>query len=235
MARLPRLAVAGQTHYVVQTGVHGQPLMLDDTDRTALLAALREAAATHQVAVWGYALLPQALHLVVCPAAPEALGRMMQTLGRRYVLAFNRRHQRSGALWGGRFRAAVVEPGAWLLAALARVDRLGQEAGAWSSAAHHLGQAEGHARAPLLADPRELWTLGNTPFERESAWRERLAQGPDTARDDALARAVHGTWVAGSPAFAAEMAALAGRPAAPRRPGRPAKRAPQADTPSGPS
>lgn len=222
MARLPRLAVAGQPHYVVQTGVHGQPLALDDTDRAAMLAALREAAATQRVAVWGYALLPQALHLVVCPATPEGLGRMMQTLGRRYVLAFNRRHQRSGALWGGRFRAAVVEPGAWLLAALARVDRLGQEGGAWSSAPHHLGQA----RDTLLADPHEFWSLGNTPFERESTWRDRLAAGPDPSRDDALARAVHGTWVAGSTAFAAEMAALAGRPGSPRRPGRPAKRRP---------
>lgn len=220
MARLPRLAVAGQPHYVVQTGVHGQPLALDDVDRAAMLAALREAAATQQVAVWGYALLPQALHLVVCPATPEGLGRMMQTLGRRYVLAFNRRHQRSGALWGGRFRAAVVEPGAWLLAALARVDRLGQDSGGWSSAPHHLGRT----RDTLLAEPREFWSLGNTPFERESAWRDRLAEGPDPARDDALARAVHGTWVAGSAAFAAEMTALAGRPGTPRRPGRPAKR-----------
>jgi putative transposase len=219
MARLPRLALAGLPHYVLQTCVHGQPLVRDETDRQNLLAALREAAATCRVAVWAYAVLPQALHLVVCPGSPEGLGRMMQALGRRYVQAFNRRHQRSGALWGGRFRAAVVEPGDWLLAALVRVDRLGLEAEAGSSAGHHLGRC----RDPLLADPPELWALGNTPFERESSWQQRLAAGLDPATESVLARAVHGAWVAGSARFVAQTAAQAGRPAAPRRPGRPSK------------
>jgi len=104
---------------------------------------------------------------------------------------------------------------------LLRVDLLGLAAapgGAWCSAAHHLGQA----RDPHLGEPPEVWALGNTPFERESAWRERLDAGLDAATDAALARAVHGTWAAGSPAFLAEVAAAAGRPTAPRRAGRPA-------------
>ena len=222
MARLPRLSLAGLPHCLQQSAVHGSPLAHDDADRAALLAALHEAAARHDVAVWGYAILPQALHLVVCPSTPDGLGRLMQALGRRYVPGFNHRHGRSGALWAGRFRAAVVEPGAWLLAALLRVDRLGlahEAAGAWSSAAHHLGQR----RDPGLADPPEFWALGNTPFDRETAWRARLDGGLDEATEQALARAVHGTWAAGSPGFLARAAALAGRPVTPRPAGRPAR------------
>lgn len=229
MARLPRLALAGLPHYVVQSAVHGQAMALDDADRQALLAALHEATASQQVAVWGYALLPQALHLLLCPATADGMGRCLQRLGRRYVPAFNRRHQRSGALWAGRFRAAVVEPGPWVLAALLRIEGLGQAAhpgGEWTSAAHHLGQL----RDPHLAELPELWALGNTPFERESAWRERLEAGLDAATEATLARAVHGTWAAGSPGFLAEVAAAAGRPAAPRHAGRPARRSPQQST-----
>jgi putative transposase len=220
MARLPRLALAGQPHLVQQACVHGQALALDDSDRAQLLDALQASARAHGVVLWGYALLPQALHLVVCPASADGLGQFMQTLGRRYVQAFNRRHGRSGALWAGRYRAAVVEPGHWLLAALAQVDRLAAEAAGWSSTAHHLGRRHD----PLLADPPELWTLGNTPFERESAWQQRLDTPPDPTTEAALARAVHGTWVAGSPAFVAATAAALGRPTAPRRAGRPPKR-----------
>jgi putative transposase len=220
MARLPRLALAGQPHYVQQTCVSGQLLALDDTDRQTLLAALQDAARLHQVAVWAYAVLPQELHLMVCPASADGLGRMMQTLGRRYVQAFNRRHQRSGTLWAARFRAAVVEPGAWLLAALARVDRLGREPPGCASAAHHLGQRH----EPWLAEPPEFWSLGNTPFERESVWLQCLDATPEPEVERALARAVHGTWVAGSAAFVAAIADAAGRPGAPRRPGRPLKK-----------
>lgn len=221
MARLPRLSLAGHAHVVEQRCVHGQVLTVDDTDRQNLLVALRDAARAQGVAVWGYAVLPHALHLVLCPATADSLGRAMQTLGRRYVAAFNARHARSGALWAGRFRAAVVQPGEWTLQALARVDRLGQDAGAASSADHHLGRT----RDPLLTDPPELWSLGNTPFERESAWKRRLEQPVDPVQEQALARAVLGAWVAGDAAFVASIADRVGRPAAPRRPGRPRKMA----------
>jgi putative transposase len=216
MARRARLVLPGCPHYVLQSAVHDQLLAQDDADRQTLIDALRDAAAVQGVSVWAYALAGSELHLVVCPANADGLGRMMQMLGRRCVAAFNRRHGRSGALWSGRFRAAVVEPGDWLLDALCRVDSL--PADGCSSAGHHLGQA----RDPWLVEPPEIWSLGNTPFERESAWRQRLERGLDPAREQVLARAVHGAWVAGSPAFCARVAADTGRPPAPRRPGRPA-------------
>jgi putative transposase len=96
----------------------------------------------------------------------------------------------------------------------------GPAAAPWSSAAHHLGTATD----TLPSDPPEWWMLGNTPFEREHAWRARLQAGPDPARAAALTRAVQGAWVAGSAAFAAQVEAMAGRPARPRRPGRPPRK-----------
>ncbi|MEO7244868.1 MAG: transposase [Rubrivivax sp.] len=220
MARLARLAVAGLPHYVVQTTVHGQPLAPAADDRHALLDALGAATRQHGVGVWGYALLAQGLHLLLCPAQAAGLGQAMQTLGRRYVPGYNRRHQRSGALWGSRFRATVVEPGECLLTAMCQIDALAAAEDAPSSAAHHVGQRAD----PLLQVPPSLWALGNTPFERETAYRRRLEAGVDAAAGQAMARAVHGGWAFGSPSFVAQVAHAAGRPAAPRRPGRPPRR-----------
>ena len=64
-----------------------------------------------RVALHAYALLDDAVQLLLRPPSDAALSRMMQALGRRYVAAFNRRHGRSGTLWDGRFRAGVVQPG----------------------------------------------------------------------------------------------------------------------------
>lgn len=217
MARLPRLSVAGHAHCVRQATVHGQPLAVDAADVQALRQALHALSSTYQVAVWAYGVLPQALDLVLCPETSDGLGRFMQALGRRYVQAFNRRHARQGALWAGRYRAAVVESGEWLLTCMLHVERAAWSAQGPSSAPHHLGQT----RDAVLADAPVLWTLGNTPFERELAWRQRLEQGLDPATEALLARAVHGAWAIGSPAFVAELAAATGRPAQPRPPGRP--------------
>ena len=57
MARLPRLSIAGLAHHVIQRGHNRQPIFLDDEDRLAYLAALRESAALHRVAVHAYVLM----------------------------------------------------------------------------------------------------------------------------------------------------------------------------------
>lgn len=221
MARLPRLTLPGHAHCVRQATVHGQPLALDAQDEQALLEAMRTLSRQYGVAVWAYGLQAQALSAVLCPQTAEGLGRFMQALGRRYVQAFNRRHGRSGALWAGRYRAAVVEDGEWVLASMLHVERPAWLEGRPASAAHHLGQR----RDALLADPPAYWALGNTPFEREGAWRQRLEQGLDAAAEATLARAVQGAWAVGSPGFMAGLAAAAGRPVLPRRPGRPRRQA----------
>jgi len=214
MSRLPRLVVPHCAHYVVQRGHSGRPVFADDADRQAFLAALREAAAAQRVAVHAYALLDTEVHLLATPPDAVSLGRMVQTLGRRYVSAYNRRHDRSGTLWDGRFRCAVVEPGSWQLAALRLIDGLPGP----TSAAHRAGEL----RDAMLADPPEFWNLGNTPFEREAAYRALLVQGVPPSQAAALRSAALGGWAVGSGAFMAQLAAQTARPVRPRPRGRPA-------------
>jgi REP-associated tyrosine transposase len=218
MARLSRLVVAGQAHLVIQRGHGGAAVFADGIDRASYLAALREAAAAERVQVHAYALLPAEVQLLATPDRQPALSRLMQALGRRHVAAHNRRHGRSGTLWDGRFRCGVVEPGATRLQALRLVDGASAEAGL-TSAPHRLGGP----RATWLVDPPEYWALGNTPFDREAAYRTLLDAGvaPDAAA--ALRRAALGGWAAGSADFRAGLAAALSRPTQPRPRGRPRK------------
>lgn len=228
MARLPRLAVGGAVHLVVQRGHNRLPVFIDDADRQAYLGMLREVLRGHDVALHGYALLEAEVWLVVRPATAGALSRAMQALGRRFVAAVNRRHGRRGTLWDGRFRATVVDERTQLLDVLVHVETKPVDAGIaahpadwpWSSARHRLGLL----RDPWLADHALLWTLGNTPFERESAWRRRLDAGLPPARRRAIDDAALQGWALGPPAFVAAVAERAGRPAARRPRGRPARR-----------
>jgi putative transposase len=219
MARLRRLEWPGQAHYLIQRG-HGalgeREVFADAVDRGHFLAALAEAARAERVQVHAYALLPQELQLLATPTEPGALGRLMQALGRRYVSAYNRRHGHRGSVWDGRFRSAVVEPGRTRLAVLQLIDGQAAEPG-WTSC----GPRTGGARDPLLSDPPEWWALGNTPFEREAAYRAALLQGLPQPQALALRQAALGGWAAGSAAFAAQVAEATARPAQPRARGRP--------------
>jgi len=227
MARLPRLALAGQAHLVALLGHSGQPVFADDEDHRQFLAALRESALQQGVAVHAYSLLGDRVLLLATPARDGALAALMQGLGRRYGAAFNRRHGRSGSLWAGRHRTAVVQAGARLLEALLFVD--GQALGdawaptlpppRWSSAAQHLGQA----RDPLLAECAAWWGLGNTPFEREAAYRGLLQEGLSADRRAALDAALRQGWVLGDADFLAQLAQQLDRPLQARPRGRPPK------------
>jgi len=230
VARLPRLALAGHVHLVVQRAQESAALVTDDADRRHFLDVLREVMATQRVAVHAYVLMGSHFLLLLTPQSAEGLSLAMQALGRRYVAAFNLRHRRAGTLWQGRFRATVLEAERWLLDAMKYVElepvRGGEVARAegwrWSSAPHHLGLA----RDPLVTDHRRYWALGNTPFEREAAYRALLDDGLSAARTQAIADAAHKGWAIGSPAFLAELATLTHRPLAARKRGRPRKGGP---------
>lgn len=228
MARLGRLAVAGQPHHLLQRGHNRGTVFADAEDRRLFLRLLAEAARSTGMAVHGYVLLDDAVHLLVTPAAADSLSRAMQALGRNYGQQFNRRHRRSGTLWDGRFKAALVEPDPWALLSLAWIEsaplvaRLASQAQdfPWSSATHHLGLRVD----PLITEHRLYWRLGNTPFEREAAWRQRL-DTPVTARQASeLLSAVERGWALGSDPYLLEMARQAGRALRPRPRGRPARR-----------
>jgi putative transposase len=227
MARLPRLGLAGWPHLLVQRVHDGQQLARDDTDRRALLDALREAAREHGVAVHAYTLADNHLHLLATPATDEALSLTMQALGRRYVAGFNRRHARQGGLWAGRYRATILDPAQYLLDGMVFIEQHGLRSGVvqrveddvWSSGPHHLGLCTD----PLVADHAGFWALGNTPFEREAAWRRRLEAGLSSAQVAQLADATHKGWaLAGVEALPA-LQASAGRRLAPKARGRPRK------------
>jgi putative transposase len=244
MARQPRLSLPGVMHYVLQRGHNGGAIVHDAHDTEQLLQMLREAALSHRVVLHAYAVAANELRVLATPETTDGISRMMQAVGRRHAAAFNRRHGRSGALWDGRFRSALIEAGAPALLALRHVDAHGSaetalpdpHAAAPAPGAASVPSAEpverssqahrtGGRRDAALVDPPAYWQLGNTPFERESRYRRLLAEPLTAAARADLHRALRGGWAIGSPAFLAGLAAASHRPPTPRPRGRPRRAA----------
>ena len=49
------------------------------------------------------------IHLLATPTENGGIGRLMQSLGRRYVGFFNETMERSGTLWEGRYKSCLVD------------------------------------------------------------------------------------------------------------------------------
>jgi putative transposase len=228
VARLPRAVLPGQVHLIVHRGHSGLPVFLDQVDRERYLTALRDAAVHAQVALHAYGLLDNEARLLVSPSTPNGLAAMLQATGRRYVRAFNRTHHRSGSPWEGRFRSSIIDANEHFLSCLRFVETAASAPGeeehlslAWSSARHHLGLSP----SALIREHSAYWSLGNTPFEREVAYR-RLVERPIPSEEvAAILRAVTSGWVLGSQAFAMAAQEQTGRRPNRLSPGRPRKAA----------
>lgn len=192
MARQARGGLAGVPHLLMQRVHDGQRLVQDDVDRQRLLDTLRTAARDHRVAVHAYVLAEQGWWVLATPTHSNGLSLMVQAVGRQYVAHYNRRHARQGSLWASRYKACVIASAQDLLDCMVLIESLAPE-GAWSSASHHLGRSVD----PLVADHAQFWTLGNTPFDRDAAWKRRLEEGLSAQRSQQLRDAVSKGWAIG--------------------------------------
>lgn len=225
MARQPRQVIAGFPYHVIQRGNNRQPVFIDDVDRRCYLDWLAEAATADRLAVHAYVLMSNHVHLVCTPATEASLSAAMQALGRRYVRWFNQRHGRTGTLWEGRFRSSLIEADRYLLACQRYVEMNPVRAGlvvdpadwVWSSHRHHAGLTVD----PLVRPHPVVWSLGNTPFERESSYR-RLFDEPLPAAEGAwLTRQLAAGKPIASTHFQGELERERGLRLLPRQVGRP--------------
>ena len=227
MARLPRLTAPGLPHHLIQRGNNRQPVFVDEVDCARFLGDLADLAASLGLAIHAYVLMPNHVHLLATPAAEDTLARLMQSLGRRYVRWFNARHRRTGTLWEGRFRSTVVEADRYLLACMRYIELNPVRAGLvedpaayrWSSYRHQVGLLVD----PLITEHAIFWALGNTPFERQLAYRRLFEHGARDEEVGAIRGATQRGWALGAPGFVEEISARAGRRASAVRPGRPRK------------
>jgi putative transposase len=224
MARLPRAVVAGGVHLVIQRGHNGQQVLIDGVDRGNFRDALAAAAREAEVQLHGYGLGANEVRLLVTPLEAASLGVLMQSVGRRFVRQYNARHVRSGTPWEGRFRSTVIDAPTWFMPCLRYVEACASDAVsagdvAASSEGHHLGRW----LDDLVTDHPLFWALGNTPFEREAAYRGQLSQPLTPAQQEKVRSASLKGWALGPPDFAHAVGDATGRRQVPKARGRPAR------------
>lgn len=215
MARLPRLYASGCAHHIIQRGNNRAPCFLESGDRQRYLAILSKAAIQNQVDIHAYVLMTNHVHMLVSPQNPESCGRMMQSLGRRYVRFFNDRYDRTGTLWEGRYKSTLVDTDTYFLTVANYIEQNPVRAHMvshpadynWSSyAANALGESD-----PLVTPHALYLSLGHTRLERQKRYRQLFQHDLATHILHDLREATNKGWAFGSEIFKANLQASANR------------------------
>ena len=223
MARQPRFDLPGVPQHVVHRGNNRARIFGCDADRERFMDMLGIVSPTCDVSVHAYVLMSNHVHLLLTPSCEGAVGKMMQSLGRRYVQYFNRRYDRSGTLWEGRYRATVIDSERYLLACYRYIELNPVRAGLVRSAAQfpwssHACNAGGEAD-PLVTPHAAYCELGASGPERCMAYRKLFVDELDDATIDALRAATNKGWVFGTERFVDVIDGRVERPARPRERG----------------
>ena len=113
MARALRTDFAGALHHVTSRGNERRPIFYDDNDRETFLEFLGQTVRRFGWSVSAFVLMTNHFHLVI-QTSEANLSRGMHWLNTKYVVWFNRIHERSGHLYGGRFKAFLIEKETYL-------------------------------------------------------------------------------------------------------------------------
>jgi REP element-mobilizing transposase RayT len=114
VSRPLRLEFPGALYHVTSRGNERGPIFRDVGDRRHFLNLLASVIPDQAWLLHSYCLMGNHYHLLVETARPT-LSRGMHALNARYSQDFNRRHERAGHVFEGRFKAIVVQKQAHLL------------------------------------------------------------------------------------------------------------------------
>ncbi|HET9673836.1 MAG TPA: transposase [Gaiellaceae bacterium] len=108
MPRVLRTSLPDGFFHVTARGVDGAAIVRDPSDCRLYVHLLALTIARHHWECHAYCLMPNHVHAVV-DATQQDLSAGVQYLHGTYALAFNRRHRRTGHLFGARFASWIVE------------------------------------------------------------------------------------------------------------------------------
>jgi len=206
MARLPRFVIPGQPQHIIVRGNNREPIFYTDEDYQYYLQKLKLACDKHQCDLHAYVLMTNHVHLLMTPHTKEGIGKVIQMLGRYYVQYFNKKYERTGTLWEGRYKATLIDSEHYLLICCRYIELNPVRAEGmvdhpseypWSSYHYNaLGKIDGNV------SPHSVYIgLGKKQEHRQKAYRALFkARVPDKTIKE-IREATNKSWVLGSDYF----------------------------------
>jgi putative transposase len=225
MPRRGRLTVPGVPLHLIQRGNNRQAIFFEEMDFRVFLGYLVEGCLKSDVQVHAYALMTNHLHLLVSSASPDGPGKLMQSVCLRYTQWVNRKCNRTGTLWEGRYRSCPTQQETYFLACSRYIELNPVRAGMVNHPAAYPWtsyRANAHGENNSLVKPHPVYdSLGPTPETRQEAYRGLFENDLEPELLTAIRKATNGNFALGNKVFSQKMAEILGKRTEPGTPGRP--------------
>jgi putative transposase len=113
MARALRIQFEGAVYHITSRGNEKREIFKDDADRVRFLEILELSVSTYRVLLYCYILMESHYHLLV--ETPQGnMSEFMRHFNITYTSYYNKRHNRVGHLYQGRYKSILVDKDSYL-------------------------------------------------------------------------------------------------------------------------
>jgi REP element-mobilizing transposase RayT len=204
MARKPRLHVEGGFYHVILRGNGGEKIFFSNNDRSRLFLLIQEGVERFNYRLHAYCLMSNHIHLVI-QVGSIPLSKIIQNFSFRYTKYVNKKKNRIGHLFQGRYKAILIDADSYLLELVRYIHNNPVRAGMvkkavdyrWSSQQVYLGLQE----LPFLTTD---WLLGQFANRLKAARRkfaEFVERGEAEGHRNDLYKGEHDSRVLGPDSF----------------------------------
>lgn len=117
MGRKPRVEFKGAVYHVIKRGNNRAYIFQSREDKEDFLKCLKAANDEAAFNLLGYVIMDNHYHLII-ETKDKPLQKIMQKVNNAYSKSYNKRHQRSDHVFGGRYKALLVDDDRYLLSLL---------------------------------------------------------------------------------------------------------------------
>jgi putative transposase len=212
------MMLAGQCYHVLNRANRKAEVFHGPSDYAAFLALMAKAQDHVSIDIFAVCLMPNHVHLVVRPLADRDVSRWMKWLFATHSMHYNKKHERPGHVWQGRFKAVPVQGDQHLLTALRYVERnalrarIVARAEEWPWGSLNWRERPRDSNGALLSPP---------PIDLPPWWKGFVNQPQTAAELDAIRTSINRQRPYGDPEWAKRRASEEGLEQSLQKVGRP--------------
>ena len=174
----PRICYQGAHYHIYNRGNNKQKIFLNNDDHIFYLNKIREYKEKYNVTILCYCLMPNHMHLALLQNTEVPISKFVLSLHTSYSMYFNRKYDKTGHLFQGRFGQKIIDKDKYLLQVTSYIHFNPLKNGLvknlkdyqWSSYPDYINLREG-----TLCD-KELVLYGRSPEEYKKITEEDIKE-----------------------------------------------------------
>ncbi|XOB61309.1 SapC family protein [Campylobacterota bacterium DY0563] len=123
MARKQRIFIDNMPYHILLMSLSDINPFSDNIDKKYFLNLVLEYSEKNKLEIHSYILNNHFFEFLATPNDLESIPKFMQNIGRLYVSYFNKKYNRNGTLWQGRYKASLVEVDKYFFDVMSFIER----------------------------------------------------------------------------------------------------------------